>query len=192
MDLFSSEDNDPGNILPWDGMTRYFGAVLSVADADRFFKTLLAEIDWRHDEYNFAGKHIVTDRQIAWYGDTPNETPRRKVRPWIPELLELKEIAEQTSGHQFQICLLNLYHNGDQGLGWHSDGEMTPVASLSLGTERRFVFKHKATGKKVETLLGHGALLVMEGETQAFWQHRVPPMKRIRTARINLTFRQSA
>jgi alkylated DNA repair dioxygenase AlkB len=87
--------------------------------------------------------------------------------------------------------LLNLYHNGDQGLGWHSDVGTTPVASLSLGAERRFVFKHLADGNKVEVLLTHGDLLVMEGETQTYWQHRVPPMKRVRTARINITFRQT-
>ncbi|MDP5220094.1 alpha-ketoglutarate-dependent dioxygenase AlkB [Ruegeria sp. 2205SS24-7] len=98
--------------------------------------------------------------------------------------------VEQAWGHRFQSCLLNLYHTGEEGLGWHSDGERTPVASLYLGAARRFVFKNKIDKETIEITLAHGDLLVMEGETQDHWQHRVPPMKRVREPRINLTFRQ--
>lgn len=191
MDLFSHAQDGPRNLLPRDGTANYFGPILRMTEADAALSDLPQRVDWRNDEYHFAGKHVVTARKIAWYGDRPSASGKRAVNPWSPDLISLKAQVEAASGHRFQTCLLNLYHTGDEGLGWHSDGERTPVASLSLGAARRFVFKHKDSKETIETSLGHGDLLVMEGETQDHWQHRVPPMKRVRDPRINLTFRQS-
>ena len=79
-------------------------------------------------------------------------------------------------------------------MGWHSDGEKDlkkhgAIASLSFGAERKFAFKHKQTKEKCEFLLENGSLLVMKGETQEHWLHRLPPTKKIKDARVNLTFR---
>ncbi|HAI79839.1 MAG TPA: alpha-ketoglutarate-dependent dioxygenase AlkB, partial [Chryseobacterium sp.] len=95
---------------------------------------------------------------------------------------------------KFNSCLLNLYHNGDEGMAYHSDAEKDlkkngAIASLSLGAERKFSFKHKVTGEKVELVLEHGSLLVMRDETQSYWLHRLPPTKRVTAPRVNLTFR---
>lgn len=114
--------------------------------------------------------------------------------PWTHELLALKGMVEKRTGETFNSCLLNLYHNGDEGMAWHSDGEPElkkdgAIASLSFGAERKFAFKHKRTGEKVAITLEHGSLLVMKDETQSHWLHRLPPTKRIRDARVNLTFR---
>jgi alkylated DNA repair dioxygenase AlkB len=114
--------------------------------------------------------------------------------PWTKELLELKTVIEKETGETFNSCLLNLYHNGDEGMAWHSDGEPElkkdgAIASLSFGAERKFVFKHKQTSHKVELILEHGSLLLMKGTTQTHWLHRLPPTKKVRTARVNLTFR---
>lgn len=97
----------------------------------------------------------------------------------------------------FNSCLLNLYHTGEEGMGWHSDAETDlikdgAIASLSLGSERKFAFKHKQSKEKVELLLEHGSLLVMKGSTQTFWVHKLPTTKKVTTPRINLTFRTIA
>ncbi|TXJ05106.1 MAG: alpha-ketoglutarate-dependent dioxygenase AlkB, partial [Acinetobacter sp.] len=94
----------------------------------------------------------------------------------------------------FNSCLLNLYHSGEEGMAWHSDGETDlkkngAIASLSLGAERKFAFKHKQTKEKVELYLEHGSLLVMKDTTQSYWLHRLPPTKKVHGARMNLTFR---
>ena len=63
------------------------------------------------------------------------------------------------------------------------------IASLSIGAERKFAFKHKKSAELVNVFLEHGSLLVMKGETQTHWLHRLPPTTKISSPRINLTFR---
>ena len=110
------------------------------------------------------------------------------------ELLFLKKLIEHKTGEQFNSCLLNLYHSGDEGMAWHSDGEKDlkkngAIGSLSFGAERKFAFKHKESKEKIDLYLEHGSLLIMKGKTQTHWLHRLPPTKKINTPRINLTFR---
>lgn len=90
--------------------------------------------------------------------------------------------------------MLNLYHNGDEGMTWHSDAEKVlkkngAIGSLSFGAERKFAFKHKQTKETISLILEHGSLLIMKDITQTNWLHRLPPTKLISTPRINLTFR---
>ena len=141
---------------------------------------------------------IITKRKVAWYGDKPFKYTYSKTTksalPWTKELLELKEIIENQIGEKFNSCLLNLYHNGDEGMAWHSDGEKDlkkngAVGSLSFGAERKFSFKHKKTKQTVSVYLEKGSLLVMKGTTQINWLHRLPPTKKVKNPRINLTFR---
>ena len=113
---------------------------------------------------------------------------------WTAGLLELKELAEKTTGEVYNSCLLNLYHDGSEGMAWHSDGEKDlkkngAIASMSFGAERKFSFKNKKTRENVSLILQHGSLLVMKDSTQSHWLHRLPPAKRISKPRVNLTFR---
>ncbi len=135
---------------------------------------------------------------MAWYGDQGLEytysNSTKKALAWTPELLELKKIVEDRTDEQFNSCLLNLYHDGSEGMAYHSDGEKDlkkngVIASLSFGAERKFSFKHKSTHEKIELVLKNGSLLVMKDETQTFWKHRLPPTTRVSAPRINLTFR---
>ncbi|GAA0876101.1 alpha-ketoglutarate-dependent dioxygenase AlkB [Wandonia haliotis] len=198
MDLFSSTHNALENLLPFDGIVQYHGVIFSSEKADYFFQRLLETIEWRQDEAILFGKRIITKRKVAWYGDQTFEytysNTTKKAFPWTPELLVLKKIVESESGETYNSCLLNLYHNGDEGMAWHSDREKDlkkngAIGSLSLGAERKFAFKHKRSGEKRELKLEHGSLLVMTGTTQSHWLHRLPPTKKIITPRINLTFR---
>jgi alkylated DNA repair dioxygenase AlkB len=196
MNLF--EPQYPMDVLPFDGKVVYFGPVLKKPDAQHYFEVLLREIEWKHDEAVIFGKHITTKRMAAWYGDeafdyTYSNTTKTALS-WTRELLVLKELAEKLTGTTYNSCLLNLYHDGDEGMAWHSDdekslGKDTSIASFSLGAERKFSFKHKKTKETVSLLLEHGSLLLMGGTTQSNWWHRLPKTTKVKTARINLTFR---
>lgn len=198
MDLFSTSTPGIANLLPKDGIVNYYGRVLSAQQANEHFQSLLENIEWKNDEAIIYGKHILTKRKAAWYGDKPFEYTYSKVTkkalPWTSELLMLKALAEEKSGEKFNSCLLNLYHNGDEGMAWHSDAEKDlkkdgAIASLSFGAERKFAFKHKQSKETVSLSLENGSLLVMKGTTQTHWLHRLPPSKLVHKPRINLTFR---
>jgi alkylated DNA repair dioxygenase AlkB len=196
MDLFN--DNPENNILPHDGIVNYFGKIFSREKADQYYESLFNTIEWKNDEAVIFGKHIVTARKVAWYADkdfpyTYSGTTKQSLR-WTNELLELKKIAEEKTNHTYNSCLLNLYHSGDEGMAYHSDDEkalggVTVIASLSFGAERKFLFKHKRTKESVSLILEHGSLLVMKGQTQLNWMHRLPPTTKVKRPRINLTFR---
>jgi alkylated DNA repair dioxygenase AlkB len=198
VDLFENEAGQLRNRLPRDGCVTYYGPIMSSFDANQYFDTLLTGIDWKNDETVILGKRIVTKRKVALYGDEPfdytySKTTKRAL-PWTSELLRLKAIVEKDTGETFNSCLLNLYHDGSEGMAWHSDGEVYlkqngAIGSLSFGAVRKFSFKHKQTKESVSMALQHGGLLVMKDDTQRFWLHRLPPTKTVITPRVNLTFR---
>jgi alkylated DNA repair dioxygenase AlkB len=198
MELFNLTEDKNQNWLPKDGIVNYYGKIFTKTQADFYLQKLLATIEWRNDEAIIFGKKIITKRKVAWYSEQPFEYTysniTKRALNWTQELLELKDRIEKETGEQFNSCLLNLYHNGEEGMAWHSDGETDlkkngAIASLSLGAERKFAFKHKHTQEKVELVLEHGSLLIMKGTTQTFWLHRLPPTKLITKPRLNLTFR---
>jgi alkylated DNA repair dioxygenase AlkB len=198
MDLFNTIPDINKNYLPKDGIVNYYGKLLNQQKADYYLKTLLDTIEWRNDEAIIFGKRIITKRKVAWYGDRPYEytysNTTKSALPWTKEFLELKLLIEQHTGETFNSCLLNLYHNGEEGMAWHSDAEKDlkkngAIASLSFGAERKFAFKHKESKATISLVLEHGSLLIMKGLTQSHWLHRLPPTKLISRPRVNLTFR---
>ena len=195
MNLFSNEKT---NLLSKDGTLNYYGSIFSVVDSTNYFDALLNTIEWKNDEIILFGKKIVTKRKVAWYGDSGIEytysNATKKALSWTKELLEIKLLIEEQTGSIFNSCLLNLYHTGEEGMGWHSDDEKElekngTIASLSFGAERKFSFKHKKDQTTFSILLENGSLLVMKDEIQLFWQHKLAPTKMVKSARINLTFR---
>lgn len=198
MDLFDQKPISEKNWLPKNGTVNYYGPILLSDQANFYFNCLLSSIEWKNDEAIIFGKRIVTKRKVAWYGDKPFEytysNNTKLALRWTKELLELKALCEAKSGDTFNSCLLNLYHSGEEGMAWHSDGETDlkkngAIASLSFGAERKFAFKNKESKETVSLILENGSLLVMKNETQKHWQHRLPPTKMIQKPRINLTFR---
>lgn len=198
MDLLSKLVNQSENILQKDGIANYYEEVLSLELADIYLSSLLYKIEWKNDEAVMFGKRIITNRKVAWYADKPfkytysNNT--KLALPWIEELLELKKIVEEKTDESFNSCLLNLYHNGTEGMAWHSDAEKelkknSAIGSLSLGAERKFSFKHKKSKDVVSLILYHGSLLVIKSSTQSHWLHCLPPTKTVNKPRVNLTFR---
>ena len=198
MNLFSNESDASINLLPKDGTVNYYGMIMTAKEANHYRDCLLNEIEWRDDEAIIYGRHIITKRKVAWYGDHPFEytysKTTKKALPWTEALLELKTMVEEKAGDKFNSCLLNLYHDGSEGMAWHSDGEKDlkkngAIASLSFGAERKFAFRHKKTKETVSLILEHGSLLVMKDTTQANWLHRLPPTTLVTKPRVNLTFR---
>ena len=186
------------NILPFDGAADYYGMALTVAGARLYLGRLLEHIEWRNDEAVIFGRHIITRRKVAWYGDGnyayAYSGKTRQALAWTPDLLRLKARVETLTGKTFNSCLLNLYHTGEEGMAWHSDDEKTlekdgAIASLSLGAERKFSFRHRKTRETISVQLEPGSLLVMHGVTQDHWLHSLPKTKKVSDPRINLTFR---
>lgn len=196
MDLF--DQDRISNLLHKDGTVNYYRNVLTHNEANRYFDLLLQNILWRNDEAVIFGKHIIAKRKVAWYGDsdymyTYSNTTKRALT-WTKELSDLKQRVEEVTGTKFNSCLLNLYHNGDEGIAWHSDdekplGENSIIASLSFGAERKFSFKHKHTKQTISVVLEDGSLLIMKDATQTNWLHSLPKSKKITRPRINLAFR---
>ncbi|WP_077401167.1 alpha-ketoglutarate-dependent dioxygenase AlkB family protein [Cellulophaga omnivescoria] len=196
MDLFNTDLQK--NILPFDGEVYYYGPILSISKAQEYYNYLFNNIQWENDKAVIFGKTITTKRKVAWYATNPFSYTYSKITktalPWTKELLELKKLVEEKTGETFNSCLLNLYHSGEEGMAWHSDGEKDlkengAIGSLSFGAERKFSFKHKESKQKIDINLDRGSLLVMTGATQKNWLHRLPPTKKVSTPRINLTFR---
>jgi alkylated DNA repair dioxygenase AlkB len=198
MDLFDNKIEQPIAIITTDGDVKYYAAIMDMDKADYFMQALLKEVSWENDQARILGKNILTKRKVAWYGDNPYQYTysnyTKKALSWIPELLELKALVEAECNETFNSCLANLYHDGSEGMAWHSDGEKDlkengAIGSLSFGAERKFAFKHKETKETLSIKLAKGSLLMMNGCTQKHWMHRLPPTKLVSEPRINLTFR---
>jgi len=197
VDLFNNDVTS--NLLPFDGEVSYTPALLSTSEAQHVLNALVHEIAWQQDSIRIFGKTHITKRKVAWYGDRAfvyrYSNTEKVALPWTPTLLQLKQLVEQETGFVFNSCLLNLYHDGTEGMSWHADdekplGEQPIIASLSLGAARKFSFKHKSTKQSVSILLENGSLLLMRGETQTYWLHALPKMAKGKGMRVNLTFRR--
>lgn len=177
MDLFRQLIEQPENLLPQDGIVKYFGAVLSWESADEYYHHLLNNLEWKNDEAIIGGTRFITKRKVAWHADHPfpytYSGTTKRAAPWTKELLELKTLAEERTGEYFNACLANLYHDGSEGMAWHSDDEKDlkkngAIGSLTFGAERKFSFKHKTTKETVSLILEHGSLLVMQVRLKPF------------------------
>lgn len=191
--------NNMINLLPCNGHVNYFGKILNGEEILHYFNELNNTIAWKNDEVLIFGKLIITNRKVAWYATTDLDYTysniSKKALPFTPALLSLKQIVEQKTGETYNACLLNLYQNGSEGMGWHSDDEkelepLASIASLSLGADRKFSLKHKKNKQTVSVILENGSLLEMKNETQLFWKHTLPKTTKVLTPRINLTFRK--
>jgi alkylated DNA repair dioxygenase AlkB len=196
MELFPA---DPAkNLLPCEGVVTYHGSVFTPGESEEHLARLIADIPWEHDETVMFGKRIVTKRKVAWFADGGRSYAysgtEKRAHGWTEHLLSLKATAEEISGAACNSCLLNLYHDGGEGMGWHSDDERSlqsaaPILSLSFGAERKFSFRHKRTKETVSVTLENASLLVMAGETQKHWHHQLPKSAKVSAPRVNLTFR---
>jgi len=194
LSLFDSEKfyEFPKNLV------EYKEQFLNTEEADQLKDLLLHNTPWKQSTQKMYDKMVLTPRLTAWYGDESTykkEDGKTGANPWTPELLSLKARIEKEFGYQFNGVLLNLYRDNNDSVAWHRDkesryGKRPVIASISLGQTRNFDFrKMDHYQSKYSLPLPHGSLLIMKGDLQEHWEHRIAkstiPMKE----RINLTFR---
>ncbi|MEZ5528988.1 MAG: alpha-ketoglutarate-dependent dioxygenase AlkB [Porticoccaceae bacterium] len=202
MSQFSLFDEGPEHIdidVP-DGMLRYWPRFIEPEEGRKLFLTLRDTVSWEQTEIVIAGQLHKIPRLNAWYGEAGADYSYSgqlfRAMPWLPELAGLKRRVEQAVNGHFNSALINLYRDGRDSVDWHSDdepelGRNPVIASISLGALRRFQFKHRTRRDlSLQTLeLGHGSLLLMAGEFQHYWKHRLPKMSGMDEPRINITYR---
>jgi alkylated DNA repair dioxygenase AlkB len=176
------------------GTLLYDPAFLNPEAADALLARLRSATEWKQE----VGHGRPFPRLTAWYADQGLTYSYSGVthhgKGWTPELLDVKRRIEEAAGTTFNSLLLNLYRDGRDSIGFHTDaepelGQNPVVASISLGAVRQFVLKHKKSKDKRSFALAHGSLLVMGGTCQHFWLHGVPKTETEVGERINLTFR---
>lgn len=182
--------------LPID-LLSYTRAFIDNEEANELLKLLLQKVPWQQHKEIIYDREVLTPRLSAWYGEKrEKDADQREALTWLPELHHLKERIERFTGEQFQGVLLNYYRDGRDSVSWHADrdtipGVKTAIASLSLGQERLFDFRHKQDhSKKYAILLEHGSLLFMKADLQKEWEHRIAKSGIPMRARINMTFRK--
>ena len=168
-----------------------------VKHADKLFALLKSEIAWEQHTITLYGRSVPTPRLTAWMGDAPYRYSGivNEPAPWPKTLVELRERLYDELGADFNSCLANLYRDGTDSMGYHSDNEpelgpRPTIASISLGDRRRFVLRHRSNGERWTWDLGNGDLLVMRDESQSDYAHAVPKTSRPVGPRMNITFRQ--
>ena len=177
-----------------------FSRIWRESESMDWMERLKKEIEWEQHRIKIFGKWVDCPRLSAWYGDPEalysysnlSLTPKA----WTPTLLEVRNQLAETIERPFNSVLLNLYRNGNDSMGWHSDDEwemgLDPViASISLGSPRKMKFRHRFDSQvsNFALELSQGSLLIMAGTTQKFWQHEIPKTKKLVGERLNLTFR---
>lgn len=170
-------------------------------DSQKLYKSLKEEISWLHKEITVYGKKIMQPRQVAYMASDTSLSytySHTKLQPeaWHPQVAQVKSELEAIAGVEFNSCLLNLYRDGNDHMGWHSDneklyGDDPTIGSVSFGATRRFLLRsNQDHTDKWSYDLCSGDVLIMKGSTQQHWTHSIPKMTRVAQPRINLTFRQ--
>lgn len=183
-----------------DSAIEYYPNFLTDEVSEAYFQTLYKNTEWQQDDIKIFGKTYAQPRLTAYYGDPDKFYTYSGItmhpKPFRPIHIEILSILRTVCEEPFTSVLLNLYRNGHDSNGWHSDNEkelgINPViASVSLGATRSFHWKHRENRKMSFKLsLEPGSLLIMKGTTQHHWLHQLPKSKKIQDPRINLTFRK--
>jgi alkylated DNA repair dioxygenase AlkB len=175
---------------------QFYPDFLDAAQSRNWFVRSQA-LAWTRGEITMWGKKIPVPREESLFSDDFSYAYRGaliKAEPWPDFLLEAKDRIVQLCGLEFNFAVGNRYLNGKDSIGWHSDnfpqiGKRPPVASLSLGSSRRFKLRHKSSKEVIDFELESGSLLVMLPGCQEEWEHALPKTARLVGERINWTFR---
>jgi len=187
------------NLLPKDGEVYMLPQFFSNEESDRLYKSLQTNIAWKQEPIKMFGKEIMQPRLTAWYGDERMSYTYSGITmqplSWNDDLTFIKNKIEVETGYAFNSALLNFYRDGNDSVGWHRDNEkslgINPIiASVSFGTSRDFHLKHVTDRDlTVKVPLTNGSLLLMKGKTQHHWLHSIQKEPKVRSGRINITFR---
>lgn len=180
-------------------LLEYIPAIFTPEESAALLQSLIENTLWKQESITMYGRMIKTPRLTAWFGDAGKDYAfsgtRLEPLPWTTELLYIKNKVESLSQIVFNSVLLNYYRNGNDSVAWHSDnetelGKNPVIASVSFGQVRRFDIRHKHRHDlKYSVYLEDGSLLLMKGDLQHFWDHRIAKSAQPMKGRVNLTFR---
>lgn len=190
------DQNEQDIDLGKGAILRYWPRCWLEPDADQLFAQLCEQVDWQQREIRLFGRTLWQPRLLGWYGDADYRYSGQtlKARPVPPLLKRLQLRSEQVTGCRFNCVLANMYRDQQDSMGWHSDnepelGNNPAIASVSFGEERVFELQHRGSREKRLLTLGNGSILLMAGNLQLLWRHRLPKQSKPCGPRINLTFR---
>ena len=196
MEQFKLFDDQEHLLLP-EHLMEYVPGFFGKTECERYLNVFRETVSWQQTKITMYDKELLTPRLCAWFGDRPiRQEDMRPPIPWTDELLEIKSKVEEHTGIRFNGVLLNYYRDGNDSVAWHSDkdtivGLKTEIASVSFGQPRNFDFRNKENHRQQYSLeLGNGSLLLMKGDLQKYWEHRIAKSAKTMKARINLTFRK--
>jgi alkylated DNA repair dioxygenase AlkB len=189
----------PENLLPYSGEVYYYPDLFSTRESDDFLNSLLKNINWKQEPIKIFGKTVMQPRLTAWFADEGQSYSysgtTMQASDWTKDLLKIKAQVEETAFVKFNSALLNLYRNGNDSVGWHRDnekelGDEPIIGSVSFGATRTFQLRdYKTKNHLISLELKHGSLVLMRGQTQTVWEHRIPKTTKVTSPRVNITFR---
>lgn len=197
---FADAEPDTSTLTLPDAQLQFFPAAFSADEADRLLAYCLRQLPWRQDDILIAGRRIPIPRLQNWFGDDGAHYSYSGIElsplPWTAGLLQIRDRVEALCGHRFNALLANYYRHGRDSVSWHSDdepalGQQPVIASVSFGATRQFEMRHlskRSLGTR-RLALHHGSVLIMQGDTQRYWQHQIPKEPGVELPRINLTLR---
>ncbi|AFL84664.1 alkylated DNA repair protein [Belliella baltica DSM 15883] len=190
----------PTQIIQSNGDVIYYPSIFSEEESNELMLSLIHNIEWKQEPIWLFGKKIMQPRLTALYGDQDVNYGYSGItmrpNPWNETLIFIKSKIENLLKSEFTHVLMNFYRDGQDSMGWHRDNEknlgLNPIiASVSFGTSREFQLRrYESKLEKKSVMLNHGSLLLMQGETQHYWEHQIPKRKKVNDPRINLTFRK--
>ena len=167
-------------------------------ESNELLQSLIETMSWESMKIRMFGREVVIPRLQCWIGDDGCEYSysgkQLHRQPWTSKLLMIKEQIEESANLEFNSVLVNYYRDGQDSMGWHADdekelGKDPTIAALSFGGERDLVFKNILSKETLAIPQLHGALIIIDGKTQRYWQHSIKKTKKFISPRINLTFR---
>lgn len=197
--MSKSTYNHPVNILPHKGEVFLYPGFFSPGESNKLYKELMETVPWKQEPIKIFGKEIMQPRLTAWYANPGIFYSYSGITmqgfDWNKPLLLIKERIEDFFRLSCNSALLNLYRDGNDSMGWHRDNEKELgrhplIVSVSFGASRKFQLREYKTKENLISLdLEHGSVLIMKGESQPHWEHRVPKQPKLQEPRINITFR---
>ncbi len=180
-----------------EGFT-YFPNLISFQKGLDLYEHLTEELSWQQPSIQVYGKFHPIPRLQSFVADEgvsyAYSNHKLENQSWTQSLAAMRSKLQSHYNRPFNALLLNWYRDGQDTMGWHSDDEVELgaeplIISISLGAARKFKIKHKTTSQQWELMLEHGSCLVMSGNSQQFFQHSLPKQSKVKSGRINLTFR---
>ena len=155
-----------------------------VSGHDALFDELEQGLSWRRETMQMYDKTVEVPRLLA---KVPIDGPGQ------PLIDEMRKSISSRYGEEFVFTTAALYRDGNDSVAFHGDTTARNmiealVATVSLGSPRRFMLRPAEGGASIAMPLGRGDLVVMGGTCQRTWRHGIPKVAHA-GPRIALMFR---